>query len=236
MKMKRNIVTLSTVLLFFCSINLAHADLLNDLFAGGSYQFDNLILNNWELVSSDNVNLDNIEISTGYGPNEFGVWSKNRELSVNQSGYGTPETLSLVFDFMVIGVGVNVTQVAGDLGFKFVSGYNYDSPYLTGSIAIGTSKGNSNLGGSTDFFSLNHDPGTVWIDIPGGLNEIWIRNSIYLNSSQHGYAEAGYLDPYGEGPAFRNRFTTAVVPIPGAVWLLGTGLIGLVGIRRKMKK
>ena len=25
------------------------------------------------------------------------------------------------------------------------------------------------------------------------------------------------------------------VPIPGAVWLLGSGLIGLVGIRRKLK-
>ena len=32
------------------------------------------------------------------------------------------------------------------------------------------------------------------------------------------------------------RFETAPVPIPGAVWLLGTGLIGIVGIRRKFKK
>ena len=27
-----------------------------------------------------------------------------------------------------------------------------------------------------------------------------------------------------------------MVPIPGAVWLLGPGLIGIVGIRRKFKK
>jgi len=26
------------------------------------------------------------------------------------------------------------------------------------------------------------------------------------------------------------------VPIPGAVWLLGSGLIALVGLRRKLKK
>jgi hypothetical protein len=28
----------------------------------------------------------------------------------------------------------------------------------------------------------------------------------------------------------------AVVPIPGAIWMLGSGLIGLIGIRRKFKK
>jgi hypothetical protein len=28
----------------------------------------------------------------------------------------------------------------------------------------------------------------------------------------------------------------ATVPIPGAIWLLGSGLIGIVGIRRKLKK
>jgi hypothetical protein len=26
------------------------------------------------------------------------------------------------------------------------------------------------------------------------------------------------------------------VPAPAAVWLLGTGLVGLIGVRRKMKK
>ena len=33
-----------------------------------------------------------------------------------------------------------------------------------------------------------------------------------------------------------NLSSTAPVPIPGAIWLLGTGLIGIVGIRRKFKK
>lgn len=31
-------------------------------------------------------------------------------------------------------------------------------------------------------------------------------------------------------------FTTQVVPIPGAIWLLGSGLVGLVGLRKKLKK
>jgi hypothetical protein len=32
------------------------------------------------------------------------------------------------------------------------------------------------------------------------------------------------------------RISGTAVPIPGAVWLLGSGLIGLVGLRRKLKK
>ena len=35
---------------------------------------------------------------------------------------------------------------------------------------------------------------------------------------------------------FDESSTTAPVPVPGAVWLLGSGLIGLVGFRRKFKK
>ena len=42
-------------------------------------------------------------------------------------------------------------------------------------------------------------------------------------------------NPSGEYPeAWRTQLTP--VPIPGAVWLLGSGLIGLVGFRRKVRK
>jgi hypothetical protein len=32
------------------------------------------------------------------------------------------------------------------------------------------------------------------------------------------------------------NINVAPVPIPAAVWLFGTGLLGLLGIRRKIKK
>ena len=44
---------------------------------------------------------------------------------------------------------------------------------------------------------------------------------------------SGELNAYG--PALDNVIASAV-PIPAAAWLLGTGLIGLVVIRRRMKK
>lgn len=43
------------------------------------------------------------------------------------------------------------------------------------------------------------------------------------------------LEDNAYGPALDNVRLSAI-PIPGAVWLFGSGLIGLVGIRRKMKK
>ncbi len=37
----------------------------------------------------------------------------------------------------------------------------------------------------------------------------------------------------GIGLAFNNFSATSAVPIPGAIWLLGSGLLGLVGIRKR---
>jgi len=242
--MKGNIILAKKVwgllltLIFCLSPQISAAALLNDLFAGGSYRFDNLLLTNWELVNAVNVNSNNIDIGPGYGNlDEFGVWSKNHELLVNQIGSGTPETLSLSFDFLVTGIGVDITQVAGDLGYGSVSGYSWDSPWISGSIAVGTSKGSNDLGSTTEVGSLTQNPGgTVWIDIPNGLNEIWVRNTISLSSSHHGYAEAGYHNGE-EGPAFRNRFITqTAVPVPASIFLFGTGIAGLAGIRIRRKK
>jgi hypothetical protein len=51
----------------------------------------------------------------------------------------------------------------------------------------------------------------------------WVDESFSLLSSQ----------PTG---VVGGNVTVNVVPIPGAIWLLGSGLIGMVGIRRKLGK
>ena len=58
--------------------------------------------------------------------------------------------------------------------------------------------------------------------IEGVFNYVWFEGGYYEDDGlTHG--NANFLDAFGANP----------VPIPGAVWLLGSGLLGLIGIRRK---
>ena len=43
-------------------------------------------------------------------------------------------------------------------------------------------------------------------------------------------------EDYTEGGAYISFSSATATPIPGAVWLLGSGLVGLVGLRRKAQK
>jgi len=58
--------------------------------------------------------------------------------------------------------------------------------------------------------------------LTGTYNYIWFEGGFYEDDGlTHG--NANFLDAFGANP----------VPIPGAVWLLGSGLLGLIGIRRR---
>jgi hypothetical protein len=55
-----------------------------------------------------------------------------------------------------------------------------------------------------------------------------------LNTATTGWDFSGPSGNLNTTP--NHSYTATVVPLPGAVWLLGSGLIGLVGLRRKFRE
>jgi len=214
---------------------------ITDLFSGGSYTFDNLVLSDWDLVNAgNNVGLNDLDIGPGYGSaGEVSLEATNLALNVGRSTWGTPVTLNFSYDFLVTGVGVDISSVRGDLGLRSISGFDWDTPWLKGTIEVGTSKGSSDLGSTTDIYSFNQDTTPAWIDLTDGVDQIWVRNTIALSSGGKGYARAGYNDN-STGVAFRNRFVTQVsqspVPEPNTMVLLGVGLLFFSAKMRKNNK
>lgn len=80
--------------------------------------------------------------------------------------------------------------------------------------------------GANEYYAevLYLDDGSVG-SIYGGL---WGEN--YSFSDYQSFIDSGVVPE-----AFSSQILASVTPVPGAVWLLGSGLAGLVGIRRKMK-
>ncbi len=114
-------------------------------------------------------------------------------------------------------------------GFS-LSGGNYTTLTYPGSIQTqaqginnkGTIVGAYLNGGVNHGFSLSGSTYTT-IDYPGA---IW--------TSAGGISDGGTIvGGYAGQDGVEHAFVATPTPIPGAVWLLGSGLISLVGIRRK---
>lgn len=96
---------------------------------------------------------------------------------------------------------------------------------------------------------LNFDTGLLNIDFETAVGNT-VALSGFLELVIHGYASnetvavstsndfmntfsANITDPYGTGIELLPELSTTVVPVPAAVWLFGSGLIGLVGVARR---
>ena len=93
-------------------------------------------------------------------------------------------------------------------------------------IANNFSPSSANLGfwGRTDIVDI--------VNLEYGHSVGWIG----IDGSDHGYDIHQADGSTGNHIGAWVYTETNPVPIPSAVWLLGTGLIGIVGIRRKIKK
>ena len=96
---------------------------------------------------------------------------------------------------------------------------------------------------SLQLTSVYHDNNTV--EIKAYLGEIQ-QGSTYTQTVNKGdwvqidfghilIDELVFSSPYDTAQYAIDDFTFSEIPIPGAMWLLGSGLLALVGLRRKLK-
>jgi hypothetical protein len=132
----------------------------------------------------------------------------------------------------LVGNGGDSYSSSGDLAFVggdlFLSSAGGDSL-----VKINTNDGSGSLIGNIGFssvFGLASPNGTDLFGL-AGFNVLSIDSATGNGTFILDYSGQGLGSPFGS--AF---VTEAVVPIPAAVWLFGSGLIGLVGMRKKVSK
>ena len=96
-----------------------------------------------------------------------------------------------------------------------------------GQYGLDTDPGGLELLGSGGDYTMN-----IWMDgddnggMGAGWDEVWDYNPTKLNYNVHvGVDESGMV--------YAETVRTSAVPIPGAVWLLGSGILAIMGMKRK---
>ncbi len=134
------------------------------------------------------------------------------DATINGAGELVSGTVSIggTFSPLSYSSGTLLTGVLTDFGFSATDQpleFTFD---VTGGDAAGLYGGIGSEGG-------------IILSLVDGFDGTW---GIYFDNN-YGMGMSGF------GSAVSDNF--AMVPIPGALWLLGSGLIGLIGLRRKFK-
>lgn len=200
---------------------------LTELFAGGSIQVDNAYFDGFSTASPPSASLnDNILVSgIGGGTNvglEFRDFGSGWEIAAAGASTRTSYN-SLRYNVTVSGgqqlTSSTLNMVNGNGGVFSISGSNAIAP----SINIGAMLGNHS------FFSVNNFSPFNSVSASG----------TFLNSFLDVSLVASGLNTFVNLDVFQQRFglnDVAPVPVPAAVWLLGSAIVLLSGFRSRRSK
>ncbi len=176
-----------------------------ELLSGASIQIDNVLLTDWNIVSNNSVNLNNLEVGQFFD-NFFNVFARNQELFI--AGFGASKGLS--YEFQVTSLAEDIDGISTGLGFRRVVG---PTSIITGNTIFGTTQGSNDLGSVDSIFRLGQNLPGGTIEVPE-LNNLWVRNTLSLSTNFFGNSAqlSATIPPFGEGDA--SRFSVSLVEIP----------------------
>ena len=177
------------------------------------------------------------------------VWSADHTLvPVESSSYGEALAGAIRAIFDIPDGNRIVSEADGpliDMGSYFQQ--DCHSQYFSTAGTVDTGDGPYAGTGTVDnYFTVSWNATTGYLGIIGDIESFGYSTvsdgmntyavvSHYYSTETHFETVAGQLS-YNEGTINSGSVDISAVPIPGALWLFGSGLIGVVGIKRKLKK
>lgn len=166
-----------------------------------------------------NATAYNFDIQTGGSAGSYDIWYMSEGDTIALEGYS--------FSFVHDGAGPTFIHTP-PAGLSDMFGGIYETSETQFVFSAARFGGSTNLSGNYKFANISFAVEPTTLD--------WDRSSLDFIVTMGGVEFAPAQIAGGSGKmalADTNLKNSAAVPLPGAAWLLGTGLCGLLGFRRK---